>query len=405
VFCRLSHFLILQFSYPALFVCYHLFTNLELDALCSVKDRAANGIDTKVRVFISDRRDITALLNKLSDNSKTLDTSNVAIGVIPLRLPHGLEDVSRVVHEEGDEVEKGSQCSGTDSTKSMSVSALNVDPSSATVDELFTHGTVARIVGLEGSSHCHSVDEVRSSSYNMAIVVEGVSRFAVKQFRQRTPWIEADVEHFVDDPIAPNDEYTVQHFLRLKELSRELISLLRSNKTCGIGLPPIIARRLEILIAKKDANDAGSLADFMVSAVEATFAERLQFLAAVAVPARLEKAVVILSRQVDNLTAVKQRRNPQISPVPHLIVMENRRATPAARSRLRRGIAGMGSGDDDDDDDNEIEELAKTLNDAELSPEANKAAKRELQRLKRMSPVQAEYGVCRTYLETLAEVS
>ncbi|KAF8543079.1 Lon protease C-terminal proteolytic domain-containing protein [Trichophaea hybrida] len=356
-----------------------------------------------LRVFISDRRDITSLLNQLSNNSPTLDTSNVAIGMIPLRPPHGLEDASRVIHEEGDEVEKGSQSSGTDSTKSISATALNVDPSSATVDELYPHGTVARIVGLEATSHSHSVD-VTTPGKNMAIVVEGVSRFAVKQFRQRTSWIEAEVEHFVDEPIATNDEHAVELFLQLKALSRELISLLRSNNVRGVGLPPMVARRLEILIAKKDANDAGSLADFMISAVETTFAERLQFLTAVAVPARLEKAILILYRQVENLKAAKQRRNSQTPPVPHLIVMENRRVAPAARPRGRRGTAGMGSGDEDDDEDNEIEELAKTLKEAELSPEADKVAKRELQRLKRMNPVQAEYGVCRTYLETLAEI-
>lgn len=124
MFCRLSHFLILLYSYLALFITYHLFTNIELDALCLVTDRPANGIDTKVRVFISDKCNITALLNMMSKDSKTLDTSNIEIGVIPLRLLHGLEDVSRVAHEHGDEVDNGLQCRGTDYTKSMSVSAL-----------------------------------------------------------------------------------------------------------------------------------------------------------------------------------------------------------------------------------------------------------------------------------------
>jgi ATP-dependent Lon protease len=244
----------------------------------------------------------------------------------------------------------------------------------------------------------------------MAVVVEGVSRFAVKQCRQRTPWIEADVEHFVDDAIAPNDEATMELFLQLKTLSRELVALLRANNSRGIGLPPMVARRLEVLIAKKDANDAGSLADFMVSAVETSFPERLVFLSAVIVSKRLEKAVAILTRQVDLIKAANQRRNSTNTqvPLPHLIVVDGRRVGPGARARGRRGIAsGMGgSGDDDDaEEDSEIEELAKTLKEAGLSPEAEKVAKRELQRLKRMSPVQAEYGVCRTYLETLVEVS
>jgi ATP-dependent Lon protease len=309
------------------------------------------------------------------------------------------------VHEEGDEYEKDSSSRGTFSTKSLSQSALNVDPSSATVDELFTHGTVARLIGLESSSQAaYAVGEHTATGDGLAMVVEGVSRFSVKQYRQRTPWIEADVEHCVDEPIAPHDEATLEQFFQLKALSRELISLLRASNTRGVGLTPMVARRLEILVAKKDANDAGSLADFMVSAVETTFQERLDFLAAVTVPPRLEKAVAILTRQVELIKAAVQRRNSQNPPVPLVVV--DRRPVPGVRARGRRGIASGMSGDEDDaDEDNEIEELAKTLKEAGLSPEAEKVAKRELQRLKRMSPVQAEYGVCRTYLETLAEVS
>ena len=308
-----------------------------------------------------------------------------------------------MIHEEADEYEKQSQSSGTDSAHSTSPSVLNVDPSSATPDELFTHGTVARIVGLEGSSHSTTVGDMTSGENGMAVVVEGVSRFAIKQFRQRTPWIEADVEHFVDEPVAPHDEQTVELFNTLKQLSRELIMLLRTNNARGVGLPPMVAKRLEVLIAKKDASEAGSLADFMISAVETSFPERLEFLAAVTVPRRLEKAVEILTRQVNTIKTVTRGRGSNI-PVPHLIVMN--RNNPQSRPRGRRGMSsGMGSSDEEDNEENdEIEELAKVLRDAGLSPEADKVAKRELQRLKRMSPSQAEYGVCRTYLETLAEV-
>jgi ATP-dependent Lon protease len=329
-----------------------------------------------------------------------LDASNVAIGCIPLRPPQDTEDPTRVIHEEGDEYEKGSQSSGTNSTKSAFPSSLNIDPSSATIEELYTHGTVARIVGLEGCG-----EDMDLSGDGLAIIVEGVNRFRVKQFRQRTPWIEADVEHFSNDSIAPDDENTQLLFIQLKALSRELVSLLRKQNVRGIGLPPMVARRLEILIAKKHASEAGSLADFMVSAAETSLLEKLEYLAAVKVPARLERAVDILSRQVETIKTSMQRRNNM--PIPHLIVMDNRRTNMGVKPRGRSGVDGMGSGDEDVgvNDESELEELAKTLKEAGLSPEAEKVAKRELQRLKRMSPVQAEYGVCRTYLETLAEVS
>lgn len=279
---------------------------------------------------------------------------------------------------------------------------LNIDPSSATAEDLHTHGTVARIVGLEGHAST-GLNGISPTQSGMAIVVEGVSRFRIKQFRQRTPWYEADVEYYLDQPIAPEDEKTKELFTRLKALSRELIALLRMNSTRSVGLPPMVARRLEVMIAKRDANEAGALADFMISAVETTLPERLEFLSAVTVPVRLQKAVAILTRQVDKIKATAQKRS-NVMPVPHLIVMDNRKGAPKGRP-VRRGPPGMNDGDEDESQENdEVEELAKRLQEAGLSPEAEKVAKRELQRLKRMSPVQAEYGVCRTYLETLAEV-
>ncbi len=166
----------------------------------------------------------------------------------------------------------------------------------------------------------------------------------------------------------------------------------------------MVARRLEVLIGKKEASEAGGLADFMISAVETTLPERLDFLAAVEVSKRLEKAVTILTRQVETIKGASQQRNNGM-PIPHLIVMNNNRKSPlGGRARRGRSSGGIGGGDDDNEHEDEIEDLAKRLKEAKLSPEADKVAKRELARLKKMSPVQAEYGVCRTYLETLAEV-
>lgn len=64
---------------------------------------------------------------------------------------------------------------------------------------------------------------------------------------------------------------------------------------------------------------------------------------------------------------------------------------------------GMG-GQEDENEPNELEELQKKLDAAKLTAEASKVADREMKRLKKMSPAQAEYQVCRNYLENLAEI-
>lgn len=229
----------------------------------------------------------------------------------------------------------------------------------------------------------------------MAIVVEGVCRFKISQFRQRTPWYEADVEYFQDTPISGDDTKAVESFLRLKQLSRELIALLRMRGG-GVGLPPMVARRLEVMIAKRGQEEAGGLADFMISAVETSLGERLGFLGETEVKGRVEKAVRILERQVGGIREGVNKKRGGMGP--HLVVVDPRKA-------VGPGRRGKGREEEEEEKEaDELEELGRRLSECGLTKEAEKVVKRELGRLKRMSPVQAEYGVCRTYLETLAEV-
>ncbi len=68
------------------------------------------------------------------------------------------------------------------------------------------------------------------------------------------------------------------------------------------------------------------------------------------------------------------------------------------------GPIGGGGGPGDEQEPDEIDELKKRLEAANLSPEAAKVAEREVRRLRKMVPAQAEYAVTRSYLETLAEI-
>jgi ATP-dependent Lon protease len=82
-----------------------------------------------------------------------------------------------------------------------------------------------------------------------------------------------------------------------------------------------------------------------------------------------------------------------------------RRAMSSLNGMTPPGVPGMNRGDGDEDNEvNEVEELRKKVNEAGLSPEAQKVAERELRRLKKMNPANAEYGVIRTYVENLAEI-
>src|SRR5476649_2959807 len=71
------------------------------------------------------------------------------------------------------------------------------------------------------------------------------------------------------------------------------------------------------------------------------------------------------------------------------------------RQQLKAIKDELGEGEDGDDD---LAELEIRVNEAHLPEDAEKAARKELRRLRSMSSSQAEYTVARTYLEWLCDL-
>lgn len=156
----------------------------------------------------------------------------------------------------------------------------------------------------------------------------------------------------------------------------------------------------------------------MANIVEATFEEKLRILAAVDVKTRLGRVIELLLRQVQGIkTKVKITSITSTTFPPNLgtdlgnISQQQRDAlmrramTGLGPGQMPPGLSGRGAGDDEGEEEpDEIEDLKRKLDEAKLTPEAQKVADKELKRLKKMNPAQAEYGVCRTYLENLSEI-
>jgi ATP-dependent Lon protease len=187
--------------------------------------------------------------------------------------------------------------------------------------------------------------------------------------------------------------------------------LPRSND--GPGLSPLLTRRLEMFIMKKEAKDAGSLADFMANIVEASYEEKLQVLAALDVKIRLTKVIDLLERQVGGIKNNFKITTFTSVPVQILDRLNDRPPrrqggqppqAPGVNFFPPGSGGSMGGMPDDEQEPNELEELQKKLNAAKLPPDALKVADREMRRLKKMMPGNQEYQVTRTWLDTLAEI-
>lgn len=210
-----------------------------------------------------------------------------------------------------------------------------------------------------------------------------------------------------------SDSETIELFHQLRRLSRELLTLLRLSSLMpnnSTRLSPIVARKFELFITRSDLPQAGKLADFMADVAESSFEEKLRILGSLDLRTRLERVVELLHRQVDNIKS--NVKITHIAPTPSPPRFDISPMDPRDRELLaKRAMAGLsglsppGRGNDSEDKElNEVDELQQKLQEAQLTPEARKVADKELRRLRKMNPANAEYGVCRTYLENIAEI-
>ncbi|RDW80686.1 Lon protease-like protein [Coleophoma crateriformis] len=342
----------------------------------------------------SSRPDVPALLSTIYSRAASKSPSqrfdNVSIGCVPLNSPLLGPTGQRLISKD-DKSPNPSQ-------------RLDINAASATKEDLFGYGCAAKISGVEGRG-----------TGEFALLVEGVARIRIGRYTQERPFFEAEVTYEYDDAISPEDVAVQGLFAHLKQLSRELLTLLRLSSLLprssgSSGLSPILARRLELFIAKKSIQDAGVLADFMSNLVEASFEEKLEILAAVDIKERLERAIALLQRQVGDIknnvsfTSITSTTFPANIDVDQISRQERMRKD---KSGLPMPPFGVGAGrpqGDDEQEPNEMEELKKKIEAAKMPPEAAKVADREIKRLQKMSPAQAEYQVTRNYLENLAEI-
>ncbi|KAK3680741.1 Lon protease C-terminal proteolytic domain-containing protein [Podospora appendiculata] len=285
----------------------------------------------------------------------------------------------------------------------------DVDPGKATKSDLFSWGVAAKITGVEGRG-----------TGEFTLLVEGVMRVRVEKIYSEKPYLEGKVAYFQDE-VSLSDPILGEQFQHLKQLSRELVVVLRLSAILprsgsSPGLSPLLARRLDLFITKQKL--PGALADFMANIVECSYEERLQVLASLDVKQRVEKVIELLDRQVGTMKNGLRSTTITATTVPFTIGPESmqkeiekiwksgRAGTPIKPPAQGVGMPfpPPGGNPDEDQEPNELEELQKRLDAAKLTPEATKVANREMKRLKKIHPAQAEHAVARAYLETLADI-
>ncbi len=220
---------------------------------------------------------------------------------------------------------------------------------------------------------------VKLSDTRVTVVIRGLERRRLGVFSQVVPYLMADV-HPVEETGATSPEADGLA-LAVRDTCKRVIAMS----------PDIPDETGQILDAIREPS---RLADIASANLEQSTDERMTLLAELDVPARLKKVLSSLQHRVQ-VFEVKEKIDTQVREE-----FSRHQREAVLRQKLKAIQEELGEFDDGEDV-SEFEEKIKT---AGMPEEAEKVARKQLERLKGMPAASAEYTVTRTYLEWLVEL-
>jgi ATP-dependent Lon protease len=232
------------------------------------------------------------------------------------------------------------------------------------VDDIYSVGTGGMILKM-----------LRMPDGSARIMVQGITRLAVEEYVQETPYFKGRIER-LESPVGTTS--------KIEALQRNALNLFQQIVELAPNLPE------DAYVAAMNIEDAGKLADFIASNINVDLAERQEILELVNVTARLERLTAILTREVDLLELGSKIQSEAKSE------MDKAHRDYYLRQQLKAIRKELG---EEDQYAVEIDELEEKLLEKALPEEVREEATRELNRLKTIPPQAAEYVVARTYLD------
>ncbi len=235
--------------------------------------------------------------------------------------------------------------------------------------QVHTFGTIARVLKV-----------IRLSSGNYSVVLQGVSRMEIVEGIAQSPSLRARTRRIHETP------------MRNVEIDALATNLRESMRKLSTILPGQSREASQVL---DNVQDPGSLADLVASNLPVGTTAKQEVLELLDVRERLRRVTELVTRQAE-----VHRVKKEISTMVQEEMSRSQREY-LLRQQMKEIRRELGEGDDDDDD---IDNLRERLARAELPPEAERAAKKQLSRMRSMSPAGSEYHVSRQYVEWLADL-
>jgi ATP-dependent Lon protease len=241
------------------------------------------------------------------------------------------------------------------------------DPAEA---DLFEVGTLATVLQL-----------LKLPDGTTKVLVEGGERVHIKRYQSENGYFEAFWELIPLEDEASEKE--------LEVTMRSLVSLFEQYVKLNRKIPP------ELLTTLAGIEDASRLAD-TVAAHLAIRLEEKQVLLEMGNPRRrMEHLMALVEGEIDVLQLEKRIRGRVKTQ------MEKSQREYYLNEQMKAIQKELG---DMDDAPNDLDDLARRIEESGMSEEADKKAKSELNKLKMMSPMSAEATVVRNYIDWLLNV-
>src|SRR6202047_3261701 len=245
----------------------------------------------------------------------------------------------------------------------------NPEEENPSPEGLFPRGTAVRILKM-----------LKYPDHSVRVLVQGIARIDLLDFVQLEPYFRANVRRLSE---------AVKSDREAEALQANLVSQFSKF----VSLVPYLPDELQVM--SMQVRDPARLTDLVASYLKIAIEELQDLLSTLDVRQRLEKLIVILSREIE-LLELGHKIQSQVQSE----LNKNQREY-YLRQQLKAIQKELGEGDARTA---EIEDLEKKIEAAKMSEEARKAADKELERLRLIPPESAEHTVVRTYIDWLVSL-
>jgi ATP-dependent Lon protease len=249
------------------------------------------------------------------------------------------------------------------------VASVDPDLKEPLPDDLFTVGTAAIVHRM-----------FRSPDGTIRLLVQGMERLLIEEYTETEPYLQAKISHHPE---------TLDSGVEVEALMRNI-----GQQFTRIGeLIPTIPD--ELLASAQAIDDPLQLVYIIATYMRLDLQDAQELLEIDNVAEKLRKLTALLEKELEVLELGRKIQDDARSE------MEKVQREYFLREQLKAIQRELG---ESDEQQLEVEEFRQKIDEAGMPEEAEKEARRELDRLAKLPTAAAEYGVIRTYLDWLTSL-